>query len=346
MPKSKLINEINNINQEPKNVSKNATTAKKGTKISTVSAKKTSTTAKATTRSSTTTKKVATTAKSTAKSTATKKVANTSKTSSKKATTKNASVKKTTAKKTSAKKTSVKKTTAKKATTKKAAVKKANTSTRKKSSNTKSPLSKNVKSKVLTNIVEYYDLPYTYDKTNVKLLYQNPNTLFVYWDVSSKDTDNFKKLYGENFLNITHPVLIVHNKTNDYTFEIDINDFANNWYIHVDDPKCKYEVKLGRRPTMTSEIKNEVDGTYSNFIDITSSNTVEMPNDHVLFYKNNQVLKFKNIKTNSIKECIYKIGNMFSKSVKSIYNNYNLDEINNSFDFKNPSSNNPSSNVM
>ena len=207
-------------------------------------------------------------------------------------------------------------------------------------------MSKNVKSKVLTNIVEYYDLPYTYDKTNVKLLYQNPNTLFVYWDVSSKDTDNFKKLYGENFLNITHPVLIVHNKTNDYTFEIDINDFANNWYIHVDDPKCKYEVKLGRRPTMTSEIKNEVDGTYSNFIDITSSNTVEMPNDHVLFYKNNQVLKFKNIKTNSIKECIYKIGNMFSKSVKSIYNNYNLDEINNSFDFKNPSSNNPSSNVM
>ena len=326
MPKSKLINEINNINQEPKNVSKNATTAKKGTKISTVSAKKTSTTAKATTRSSTTTKKVATTAKSTAKSTATKKVANTSKTSSKKATTKKATTKKAAAKKTSAKK--------------------ATTSTRKKASNTKSPLSKNVKSKVLTNIVEYYDLPYTYDKTNVKLLYQNPNTLFVYWDVSSKDTDNFKKLYGENFLNITHPVLIVHNKTNDYTFEIDINDFANNWYIHVDDPKCKYEVKLGRRPTMTSEIKNEVDGTYSNFIDITSSNTVEMPNDHVLFYKNNQVLKFKNIKTNSIKECIYKIGNMFSKSVKSIYNNYNLDEINNSFDFKNPSSNNPSSNVM
>lgn len=328
MPKSKLINEINNINQEPKNVSKNATTAKKGTKISTVSAKKASTTAKATTRSST----------------ATKKVANTSKTSSKKIPTKTA--KKATAKKATVKKTSVKKTSAKKTSATKASAKKTTTSTRKKSSNVKSPLSKNVKSKVLTNIVEYYDLPYTYDKTNVKLLYQNPNTLFVYWDVSSKDTDNFKKLYGENFLNITHPVLIVHNKTNDYTFEIDINDFANNWYIHVDDPKCKYEVKLGRRPTMTSEIKNEVDGTYSNFIDITSSNTVEMPNDHVLFYKNNQVLKFKNIKTNSIKECIYKIGNMFGKSVKSIYNNYHLDEINNSFDFKNPSSNNPSSNVM
>ena len=308
MPKSKLINEINNINQEPKNVSKNATTAKKENKISTVSAKKASTTAKAT---------------------------------AKKVTTKKATTKKATAKK-----PTTKKATAKKATTKKTSAKKATTSTRKKSSNTKSPLSKNVKSKVLTNIVEYYDLPYTYDKTNVKLLYQNPNTLFVYWDVSSKDTDNFKKLYGENFLNITHPVLIVHNKTNDYTFEIDINDFANNWYIHVDDPKCKYEVKLGRRPTMTSEIKNEVDGTYSNFIDITSSNTVEMPNDHVLFYKNNQVLKFKNIKTNSIKECIYKIGNMFSKSVKSIYNNYQLYEINNSFDFKNPSSNNPSSNVM
>ena len=331
MPKSKLINEINNINQEPKKVSKSATTTKKVANTSKIPTKTVKTTVKQ--------DKVVdedSMVKINSKKNETVKKAAAKKVTSKKAT----------AKKATAKKVTAKKTTTKKATAKKAAAKKATTSTRKKASNAKSPLSKNVKSKVLTNIVEYYDLPYTYDKTNVKLLYQNPNTLFVYWDVSSKDTDNFKKLYGENFLNITHPVLIVHNKTNDYTFEIDINDFANNWYIHVDDPKCKYEVKLGRRPTMTSEIKNEVDGTYSNFIDITSSNTVEMPNDHVLFYKNNQVLKFKNIKTNSIKECIYKIGNMFSKSVKSIYNNYNLDEINNSFDFKNPSSNNPSSNVM
>lgn len=200
-------------------------------------------------------------------------------------------------------------------------------------------------SNILNKIVEYYDLPYTYDKTNVKVLYQNPNTLFVYWDVSKKDIANFKLLYGENFLKITSPVLIVHNKTNDYTFEIPINDFANNWYIHVNDSKCKYEVKLGRRPSQGESIKNEIDGTYSNYVEIKNSNTIEMPNDHVLFYKDNQVLTFKNIKNNSISKYLYRIGSAFNKKAKAIYSNYELNEIDNSFDFRNPSSNNPSSNV-
>ena len=31
---------------------------------------------------------------------------------------------------------------------------------------------------------EFYDIPYTYNETTVKVLAQNPTTLFVYWDIS------------------------------------------------------------------------------------------------------------------------------------------------------------------
>ena len=46
----------------------------------------------------------------------------------------------------------------------------------------------------------------------------------------------------------TKPVLIIHNETMNYSFEIEINDFANSWYLHVNDADCKYVIELGRRP--------------------------------------------------------------------------------------------------
>ena len=43
---------------------------------------------------------------------------------------------------------------------------------------------------------EYYDLPYFYGQTVVKILAQTPNTLFVYWDISEKDREKFKQEFG------------------------------------------------------------------------------------------------------------------------------------------------------
>lgn len=82
------------------------------------------------------------------------------------------------------------------------------------------------------NIVEYYDLPYRYNQTVVKILAQTPNILFVYWDISDTDRNNFISQYGENFFNNTIPVLLIINKTMNYSYEIQINDFANSWYLH------------------------------------------------------------------------------------------------------------------
>ena len=195
-------------------------------------------------------------------------------------------------KKVTAQKTTVKKTTttAKKATVKKASTKKV--TARKSTAKTK-------KQEQFVDIVEYYDLPYRYNETVVKILYQTPNTLFVYWDISDKDRENYIKQYGENFFNITRPVLIIHNITMNYSFEVPIDDFANSWYLHINDSKCDYKVELGRRPNYyneeaTKEIQENINTDY---IYVSSSNEIETPNDHVLFSTNeNNTIKFRNIK--------------------------------------------------
>lgn len=222
-------------------------------------------------------------------------------------------------------------------------------STLKKSSSSKPKTIKKVNSKTSkskkTNIIEYYDLPYRYNQTIVKVLAQTPNNLFIYWDISDKDRDNYKKQYGENFFENTKPVLIVHNDTLNYTFEVDINDFANSWYLHINDSKCDYRVELGRRPITKLE-KNE----NTDYIYISSSNEIESPNDHVLFNKNQNMVYFKNTKTGTVTNKkisanisfmrnmgkIYNISDLY----KAIYKDENIEDI---FDLSNPSSGNPSS---
>ena len=186
---------------------------------------------------------------------------------------------------------------------------------------------------------EYYDLPYKYNKTVIKALVQNPNTLFVYWEISDEDVQNIKDNFGEDIFYTTKPVLIIHNLTDKYSFEIDINDFANNWYIHVNDTKCQYVIELGRRPK-----EGEVNHFPDNYLYVTSSNMIESPNDHVLFYDSEQFrqVRFKNIHTNKYTTRVIK---PFLKNMYELYRSLHLDKENVSFDFKNPSSQNPTSNV-
>lgn len=236
-----------------------------------------------------------------------------------------------TAKSTKASKTTTTKKTksavskSKKATTKKVTAKSKPNSVKK--------LSKSV------DIVEYYDLPYRYNQTVVKVLAQTPSTLFIYWDISDSDRKKFEKQYGENFFQDTKPVLIVHNATLNYSFEVEINDFANSWYLHVADSKCDYRIELGRRPIVkTEQFKN------TNYIYVTTSNEMESPNDKILINKEQKMVYFKNIKTGQTKEKPFaslsfitnmgKIYNIYD-FYKAIYKNENIDTI---YDLNNPSS--------
>ena len=201
-------------------------------------------------------------------------------------------------------KTTVKKS--KNISKKSTATKKTSTSI-KKSPTTPKTVAQNMTKKInkpLAEVIEYYDLPYRYNETIVKVLYQTPDTLFVYWDIADSDRENYIKQYGENFFNITRPVLIVHNDSMNYSFEIPINDFANSWYLHINDSKCNYRVELGRRPNYyNQEAINEIqENIKTDYIYVTSSNKIESPNDRVLFSTNeNNTVKFRNLKNHQEK---------------------------------------------
>ena len=189
-------------------------------------------------------------------------------------------------------------------------------------SNNRKKVSNNVNKKHTdkVNILEYYDLPYRYNKTIIKILYQTPKTLFVYWEISDKDRKNYIKQYGEDFFENTKPVLIIHNITMNYTFEIEINDFANCWYFNINDEKCEYLVELGRRPKGNNNYNIPIS---NNYLFITSSNKIESPNGHILFEKKQNVLFYKNVKTN---ETFSKnIANLeFIKYFGKIYNIFDM----------------------
>ena len=232
----------------------------------------------------------------------TAKTAKSEKTNSKKGNSKNTKTAVATTKKTVVKKSTTKKSTvAKKASTPK---KKTMIKESKKKSTSVQKKSTTKQSNPLAEVVEYYDLPYRYNETIVKILYQTPDTLFVYWDIADSDRENYIKQYGENFFNITRPVLIVHNDSMNYSFEIPINDFANSWYLHINDSKCNYRVELGRRPNYynqeaTKEIEKNIKTDY---IYVSSSNKIESPNDRVLFNTNeNNTVRFRNVKNNEEK---------------------------------------------
>lgn len=181
------------------------------------------------------------------------------------------------------------------------------------------------------SFLEYYDLPYRYNETIVKSLFQKPKTLFVYWDISDSDKTKYIKKYGANFFQTTIPILKITNKTKNYYFEIEINDFANSWYFDVKDANCEYIIELGRY------VKNK------KYIKISISEKIKTPNDHILFETFKETICFKNIKTN---KKTYKNENLFQHlkkdlNVEKIYNSIYKTE--NILDLNNPSSNNPTS---
>ena len=164
---------------------------------------------------------------------------------------------------------------------------------------------------------EYYDLPFSYNKTVVKLLAQTPETLFVYWEISDDDRKMYKEKFGDNFFETSTPILKVHNITMNYYFEVEINDFANCWYLHVNDSKCEYEIELDR--------KKYIPNKEPEYVYISKSNELEAPNDHVLLEKLPDFVTFKNVKKNNTKNV--KVPKNINKifGTREIYNMYYKD---------------------
>lgn len=127
---------------------------------------------------------------------------------------------------------------------------------------------------------EYYELPKKYNKTIVRLLVQSPTRMFVYWDVSDETVSNFFKNNNVNYSDAT-PILKITNVTMDYSYDIPIDPFTNNYYIDVKDPNCKYQVELGRK------FNNKFVNIYtSNQVQIPRSMPVATPFQEEIIYRN------------------------------------------------------------
>ena len=117
-----------------------------------------------------------------------------------------------------------------------------------------------------------------------------------------------------------------------YDFEVPINDFANSWYINVNDAGCDYRVELYRKSVEVHNEKNPMD----EYVYVSSSNQLEFPNDHILLEKLPTSLRFRNVKTNEIS--LRNIATLHFVGIKNIHNIYDfykklyhheiLDEIN------------------
>lgn len=187
--------------------------------------------------------------------------------------------------------------------------------TKKKESATKTTKSRKATSKNPSALVEYYDLPFRYNETVVKILAQTPTTLFIYWDISDTDRNMYIEKYGKEFFNNSRPILIINNETMGYKFEVEINDFANSWYLHVNDANCQYKIELGRKL---------IENNYAEeYIPIISSNEIEAPNNHILFSELGDYVFFKDIKTNiTEKKNILTLSHI--QSMGKIYNIYDI----------------------
>jgi len=205
---------------------------------------------------------------------------------------------------------------------------------------------------------EYYDLPYRYNETVVKILAQTPKRLFIYWDIADSDIEKYKKAFGKDFFERTYPVLLVHNEELNYTYEVPINDFANSWYLDIKDSKSKYTVQLGRKFKERPHIEDETEQIiieenihlYNDYIEIVSSNTLEAPNDHVLFENLTSSIVYRNVKTKEENtKDITTLLNGLAKvyNIHDLYNFIYKDQMNESiFDLNNPgSAGNPSSSI-
>ena len=199
-------------------------------------------------------------------------------------------------------------------------------------------------------LLEYYDLPYRYNETVVKILAQTPKRMFVYWDISDNDREKYVKTFGEDFFYKTYPVLLLYNEDKKYVKEIPIDDFANSWYIDIQDSKTKYTIQLGRKFRDYSgianiDMKKVIDNSiilHTDYLPIANSNILEIPNDHVLLEELPNFVVFRNVKTNQettrdLKKFKAAFGNNYG--VKEFYEEYYKDEISEGmFDMANPSS--------
>jgi hypothetical protein len=97
------------------------------------------------------------------------------------------------------------------------------------------------------------DIPDVYNDTYMRALPRDPEWIFVYWEISESSRSGLKGKMGEAAYHSSKKLLRLYDVTDrnydgsnaqSYT-DIEINDYANNWYIRVPEPGKTYLVECG-----------------------------------------------------------------------------------------------------
>jgi hypothetical protein len=95
-------------------------------------------------------------------------------------------------------------------------------------------------------------LPKSYGRTTVVLMAVNPYLVHAYWEVTPKDLEDARGLWGPQ---VVQPALRLYDVTGisfDGTntrccFDVDVHLAAENWYVHLWSPAKSYVADLGLR---------------------------------------------------------------------------------------------------
>jgi|WetSurMetagenome_2_1015567.scaffolds.fasta_scaffold00230_19 hypothetical protein len=117
------------------------------------------------------------------------------------------------------------------------------------------------------------DVPDSYNETYMRAIPRDPEWLFVYWEISAATRDSIRSMAGETSFGSAKKLLrlcdvtgVVYDGSNAQRYDdIEINEFANNWYLHVPEPGKTYIIECG---FLTPDGK---------FLIAARSNAVEVP---------------------------------------------------------------------
>jgi hypothetical protein len=96
------------------------------------------------------------------------------------------------------------------------------------------------------------DLPYQYDRDRMILQVRDPRWIHAYWEVAASTIERFKNQLRDEFHNAKRALRvydvsdIIFNGENAHRFfDIQVNEFANNWYINTEGPDRSWCVDFG-----------------------------------------------------------------------------------------------------
>lgn len=146
-----------------------------------------------------------------------------------------------------------------------------------------------------------YNIPNGYGHDRITLIARDPHTLYTYWEISHSRINALLHEFGHELYEKSVPAIKVTNISKNSTLYVEINDYANNWYINVEDVNCLFIVEIGRR----------VSDMF--FISLASSNYALTPGDN---FSTNTAAYFTDY-------CEIRKGS-YSFKTGEIYQNYSL----------------------